>query len=93
MKLQLLCATNRVPFSYELTAANVVGVLLVRELLAGAGLEEGAVARRLLGDLAYRSGDLAEELAGAGVLLTTEKADQSSALHQQVEVCFARGLE
>lgn len=36
---------------------------LVRQLLAGAGLEERNVARRLLGDLAYRSGALKEDLA------------------------------
>jgi Transposase DDE domain len=89
VKLHLLCATNRVPVSYELTAANVADVLLVRELLAGAGVDEGGVARRLLGDLAYRSGELAEELAEAGVLLATEKADRRPAIRQQVEVCFA----
>ncbi len=49
VKLHLLCATNRVPISYELTAANVADVLLVRELLEVAHLEEGGVARRLLG--------------------------------------------
>ena len=48
MKLHLLCSINRVPLSYELTAANVADVLLVRELLAGAGFGEGGVARRLL---------------------------------------------
>jgi hypothetical protein len=69
VKLHLICSTNRVPLSYELTAANVADVLLVRELLAGAGLEEGDVARRLLGDLAYHSGELGEELAGRGILL------------------------
>ncbi len=58
MKLHLVCATNRVPLSYELTSANVADVLLVRELLEGACLEEGTAARRLLGDLAYRSGAL-----------------------------------
>jgi hypothetical protein len=90
VKLHLLCATNRVPVSsYELTAANVADVLLVRELLAGAGVDEGGVARRLLGDLAYRSGELAEELAEAGVLLATEKAERRPAIRQQVEVCFA----
>jgi hypothetical protein len=52
MKLHLLCSTNRVPLSYKLTATNVADVLLVRELLAGAGFGEGGVARRLLGDLA-----------------------------------------
>jgi hypothetical protein len=89
VKLHLLCATNRVPLSYELTAANAADVLLVRELLAGAGLEEGGVARRLFGDLAYRSGALGEELAEAGVLLQTERADRRPAIRQQVEVCFA----
>jgi hypothetical protein len=90
VKLHLLCASNRVPLSYELTAANAADVLLVRELLAGAGLpEEGGVARRLFGDLAYRSGALGEELAERGVLLQTERADRRPEIRQQVEVCFA----
>ena len=89
VKLHLLCSTNRVPLSYELTEANVADVLLVRELLAGACLDENAVARRLLGDLAYRGGSLGEELGEAGVLLATEKADRRPPLRQQVEVCFA----
>ncbi|MCA1718667.1 MAG: transposase [Actinobacteria bacterium] len=89
VKLHILCSTNRVPLSYELTAANVADVLLVRELLAGACLGEGGIARRLLGDLAYRSGALGEELAEAGVLLATERADRRPAIRQQVEVCFA----
>lgn len=89
VKLHLLCATNRVPLSYELTAANTADVLLVRELLAGAGLDGDGVARRLLGDLAYRSRALGEELAEAGVLLATERADRRPAIRQQVEVCFA----
>ena len=38
VKLHLLCATNRVPLSYELTAANVAEVRLVGELLGGARL-------------------------------------------------------
>ena len=89
VKLHLLCSTNRVPVSYELTAANVADVLLVRELLAEAGLEEGGVARRLFGDLAYRSGTLGEELAEAGVLLASERAERRPQVRQQVEVCFA----
>jgi IS5 family transposase len=89
VKLHLICSTNRVPLSYELTAANVADVLLVQELLAGTGLEEGAAARRLLGDLAYRSGELGEELAEHGILLATEKADRRAPIRQQVEVCFA----
>jgi hypothetical protein len=36
VKLHLLCATNGVPLSYELTAANVAEVRLTEELLAGA---------------------------------------------------------
>ena len=90
MKLHLLCSTNRVPISYELTAANVADALLVRELLAGADLGEVEVARRLLGDLAYRSGSLAAELAERGMLLlTSEKGDRRPPVRQQVEVCLA----
>src|SRR5215204_6127248 len=89
VKLHLLCSTNRVPLSYELTAANTADVLLVRELLAGAGLAEDGVARRLFGDLAYRSGALGEELAERGVLLRAERAGRRPAIRQQVEVCFA----
>ncbi len=60
-----------------------------RELLAEAGLEEAGLARRLLGDLAYRSAVLEEELAEASVLLATEKAQRRAPIRQQVEVCFA----
>jgi len=90
VKLHMLCATNRIPVSYELTAANVADVLLVRELLSEAGvLDEDGLARRLFGDLAYRGGALAEELAQRGTLLATEKADRRPPIRQQVEVCFA----
>jgi hypothetical protein len=89
VKLHLLCATNRVPLSYELTAANVADALLVSELVDAAGLGEGDLARRLLGDLAYRSGELAEELAQGGIVLATEKAHRRPPVRQQVEVCFA----
>ena len=54
VKLHLLCATNGVPISYELTPANVAEVRLTEELIAEANLGED-LARRLLGDLAYRS--------------------------------------
>jgi hypothetical protein len=87
VKLHLLCATNRVPVSYELTAANVAEVGLASELLAEADLGDG-VARRLLGDLAYRSGPLEEALAELGVMLVTERAEQRGA-RQQVEIAFA----
>ncbi len=89
VKLHLICSTNRVPLCYELTSANAADVTLVRELLEGAGLEEGSVARRLFGDLAYRSAALREELAGSGVLLAVERADRRPSVRQQAEVCFA----
>ena len=88
VKLHLLCATNRVPLSYELTAANVAEVGLVEELLAEAGLG-GEVARRLLGDLAYRSEDLEEELAELGILLITERARQRRGARQQIEIALS----
>lgn len=88
VKLHLLCATNRVPVSYELTPASTPEVLLTEELLDGSGLGDG-VARRLLGDLAYRSSGLGEELADRGVLLATERADQRPSVRQHIEICFA----
>jgi len=82
-----------VPLSYELTSANVGDALLVRELLAAAGLGEAEVARRFLGDLAYHGaeleGELEGELAEGGILLATEKADRRPPIRQQVEVCYA----
>jgi hypothetical protein len=56
VKLHLLCSTNRVPLSYELTPANVAETSLSEELLAEADLGDG-VARKLLGDLAYPEAD------------------------------------
>ncbi len=87
VKLHLLCASNGVPVSYELTPANVAEVRLVEELLAEARLGDG-VARELLGDLAYRSEALAEALAERGILLVTEKADQRGR-RQRIEICFS----
>ncbi len=89
VELHLVCATNRVPVCYELTAANVAEVRLVVELLAEAGLPgEDLLARKLLGDLAYRSGDLQDELADAGVLLVTERSAQGGE-RQQAEIAFS----
>jgi hypothetical protein len=88
VKLHLLCSTNRVPLSYELTPASTADVLLVEELLEEARLG-GATARRLFGDLAYRSGPLEEALAQRGVLLAAERAQRRPAIRQQAEVCFA----
>lgn len=88
VKLHLLCATNRVPIRYELTPANVAEVGLVEELLAEAKLGE-ELARKLLGDLAYRSGSLKKELAECGIALVTERADKQPGLRRQVEIAFA----
>ncbi len=88
VKLHLLCATNRVPISYELTPANVAEVGLVQELLAEANLGNG-FARELLGDLAYRSGRLKEVLAEAGILLVTEQAERQRGARQQVEIALS----
>ena len=88
VKLHLLCATNHVPISYELTAASAADVLLVEELLDATRLG-GATARRLFGDLAYRSEPLKKVLARRGVVLATERAHRRPATRQQVEICFA----
>jgi hypothetical protein len=87
VKLHMLCSTNRVPICYELTAANVAEVRLVGELLGDAQLGED-LARRLLGDLAYRSEQLEEELAEVGIYLVTERSGQRGK-RQQVEVAFS----
>jgi hypothetical protein len=92
VKLHLLCAANRVPISYELTPANAAEVGLVEELLAEANLgEEQEVARRLLlGDLAYRSQELGEDLAELGILLVTGEASaRRPGVRQQVEIAFS----
>ena len=89
VKLHMLCATNRVPISYELTAANVAEVYLTKELLDEAKLGE-EVARKLLADMAYRSEDLGEELAGLGiVLMTGEASGRRPGIRQQIEICFS----
>ena len=48
----------------------------------------GDVARRLLGDLAYRSEALEEALVGCGVLLVTKRSRQGGK-RQQVEIALA----
>jgi hypothetical protein len=75
VKLHLICATNRVPVCYELTPANVAEITMTEELLAEANLSEG-LARKVFGDLAYRSELLEEELAKVGILLVSEWARQ-----------------
>jgi len=88
VKLHLLCATNRVPISYELTPANVADISLTEELINEAKLEEG-VTRRLLGDLAYRSEDLREALSEVDILLATERSERRAGVRQQVEIALS----
>jgi hypothetical protein len=88
VKLHLLCATNRVPISYELTPANVAEVGLTAELLAEANLGRELV-RRVYGDLAYRSEPMKDSLAEVGVLLVTERAEQRRGDRQRIEIAFA----
>ncbi len=85
VKLHLLCATNRVPLSYELTSANIADISLTEGLLAEAAALGEGVARRLLGDLAYRSEDLRQTLAEIGILLATERAEGRRGARQHIE--------
>lgn|SRR5436305_1862327 len=88
VKLHLLCATNRVPLCYELTPANVAEISLTEELLTEAKLGDEA-ARKLLGDLAYRSAELEEDLAELGILLLTERSTRRAGVRQQIEIALA----
>ena len=88
VKLHLLCTTNRVPISYELTPANVAGVCLTEELLSEAVLGDEA-ARKLLGDLAYRSEDLREALTEVGILLATERSERRHGARQHIEIAIS----
>src|SRR5215207_3672227 len=73
---------------YELTPANVADVSLTEELLAEAALGDG-VARRLLGDLAYRSEGLKEALAEVDILLVTEPSERRRGVRQRVEITIS----
>ena len=89
VKLHLLCAANRVPLSYELTPASVAEVYLTEELLAEARLGDG-LARKLFGDLAYRSGDLKEALIECDILLVTERSGRRpGGVRQHVGIALA----
>jgi hypothetical protein len=88
VKLHLLCASNRVLICYELTPANVADLSLTEELCAEAKLGE-EVARKLLGDLAYRSAELEDELAELGILLLTERSRRRPGVRQQIEIALA----
>lgn len=87
VKLHMLCSTNRVPISYELTPANVADIRLVGELVGDSGLGED-LARKLFADLAYQSKELESVLAEAGVSLITERSRQGGK-RQQAEIAFS----
>jgi hypothetical protein len=88
VKLHLLCSANRVPISYELTAANVADISLAEELINEAALGEG-VARKLLADLAYNSEELRKVLAEVGILLATEPSERRHRVRQQIEIALS----
>jgi hypothetical protein len=88
VKLHVLCSTNGVPISYELTPANVADVSLTEELISEAALGDRA-ARRLLGDLAYRSERLGEALADVDILLVTEPSERRRGMRQRVEIALS----
>src|SRR3712207_2705076 len=89
VKLHLICATNGIPLSYELTsAANVADGSLAEELLTEVALGDG-VARRLLGDLAYNSKELKKALGEVGILLATERSEKRAGVRQRVEIALS----
>jgi len=88
VKLHLICATNRIPLSYELTPANVADICMTEELINEAALGQG-VARRLLADLAYSSEQLREALAEVGILLATERAERRRGVRQHIEIALS----
>jgi hypothetical protein len=87
VKLHLICATNGVPISYELTPANVAEVRLTEELLGEANLPDD-LARSLFGDLAYRSEALSHALAECGISLVTARTDQHGR-RQRIDIALS----
>jgi hypothetical protein len=67
---------------------NVAEVHLTEEILAEARLGDG-LARKLFGDLAYRSGELKEALIECGILLVTERSGKRPGVRQRVEIALA----
>ena len=50
----------------------------------------GEAARKLLGELAYRSGELEEELAELGIVVVTDQASaRRPVVRQQIEIAFS----
>ena len=61
---------------------------MTEELLAEAALGDG-VARKLFGDLAYRSEGLKEALTEVGILLVTEPSERRRGVRQRVEITIS----
>ena len=61
---------------------------MTEELINEAALGDG-VARRLLGDLAYRSAELKEALAEVDILLVTEPSEQRRGVRQHIEIAIS----
>jgi hypothetical protein len=89
VKVHLLCATNRIPLSYELTPANVADICLTEELINEAALGDGGVASKLLADLTYSSEKLRAALAEVGILLATERAERRRGVRQHIEITLS----
>ena len=77
---------SRSPTNFPLQ--NIADVSLSEELVAEAALGE-EVARKLLGDLAYRSEDLREALAEVGILLATERSERRHGARQHIEIALS----
>jgi hypothetical protein len=88
VKLHLIHDTNGVPISFEITPANVTDISLTEELINEATMGNGA-ARRLLGDLAYRSERLKGALAEVDILLLTEPSERRRGVRQRVEIAIS----
>jgi hypothetical protein len=93
VKLHLVCSSGRVPLSYEMSAANAADVLLlVEELLAGAGLRRRAKSRggsSGISPTTNESGALRRRLGESGILLWSGGASRRPARRQHIEICLA----
>ena len=84
----MLCATNRIPLSYELTPADVADICLTDKRINEAALVDG-VGRKLLGDSAYSSEELVAALAEVGILCATERAERRRGVRQHIEITLS----
>jgi hypothetical protein len=66
----------------------VADVCLTEELINEAELSYG-MARKLMGELAYRSRQLREVLGEMGILLRTERSERRAEVRQRVEIAIS----